>query len=127
VLIDLERLSSLGDTVADFLNTLPYEIDGDGEGLWSLVPTGRSFEFEGADLKEFVRISVLRILYVGGVPVRHSENGPLRWLEQKQHGTERDQIANAIIAEWQAAGGGDPPWEWLWFVSRRVLETQAFR
>ncbi len=51
----------------------------------------------------------------------------MRWMEQKQFGREKNEIANAIVSEWQAAGALDPPWEWLWFVTRRVLDTELFR
>jgi hypothetical protein len=121
--IDLSKTSSFGDTVEDYVATIPYEADGDGEGLWGIVPAGRSFGYEGAELQEFVRLCILSILKAGGLPVRHAQTGPLEWEEQKQYGTEGDQIAGAIIAEWQAAGGGDPPWEWLYFVTQRVLAT----
>lgn len=125
-MIDLGRKRILGDTVAEYLQFLPYEIDGDGEGLWQIVPAGRGFDFAGADLAEFVRLSVMRLLEVG-VPVRHSYTGPTRWLEQKQYGSRANEIADAIVAEWQAAGAVNPPWKWLWFVTRRALETQVFR
>jgi hypothetical protein len=32
-MIDLEHRSPLGETVAEFVETLPYEIDGDDEGF----------------------------------------------------------------------------------------------
>ena len=125
-MIDLNKRRRLGDTVAEYLETLPYEIDGDGDGVWEFVPAGRSFGFEGADLVDFVRLNVLRLLDVGCAPVRHSDAGPMRWIEQKQFGTDKNEIADAIVAEWQAAGAVNPPWEWLWFVTRRVLETEPF-
>ena len=126
-MIDLNKKRLLGDTVAEYLVTSPFAIDNDGEGLWQIVPAGRSFGFEGADLAAFVRLSALSMLEAGGVPVRFSDAGPMRWLEQKQFGTGKNEIADAVVAEWQAAGAGDPPWEWLWFVTRRVLETEHFR
>lgn len=125
-MIDLSKKGVLGDTVAEYFKFLPYEIDGDGEGLWQIVPAGRSFGFEGADLAEFVRLGVMRLLDAGCAPVRPASEGPKRWIEQTQFGSDQNEIADAIVAEWLAAGGGDPPWEWLWFVTRRVLDSQAF-
>ena len=125
-MIDFNKKGVLDDTVAEYLVTLPYAVDSDGEGLWEVVPDGRAYGFEGADLAEFVRLSVMRFLDVGCVPVRHSDAGPMRWIEQKQFGTDKNEIADAIVAEWQAAGAIDPPWEWLWFVTRRALQTQPF-
>jgi hypothetical protein len=126
-MIDLQRRSPLGDTVAEFIETLPYEIDGDGEGFWGIVPRARTWGFKGGDLTEFVRLCVLRLLEAGAVPVRHAESGPLRWQEQTQYGTTNEDVADAIIAEWLESGGGDPPWEYLWFVTRGVLETAKRR
>ena len=91
------------DTAANYIETRPYDIDGDGRGFWGIVPWGRSFGFEGDDLVEFVRLCVLRSLEAGAVPVRHSSQGePMLWKEQTQYGTTKDEIADAIIAEWLA-------------------------
>ena len=125
--IDLKKVSPMGDTVEEYAEKIPYEIDSDGEGLWSIVPTGRNFGYDGEDLKDFVRLCLLSLFKAGGIPVRHGETLGMRWIEQKQYGAEPNEIADAIIAEWQAAGGGDPPWEWLWFVTRDVLQTAKFR
>ncbi len=107
--------------------TIPDEIDSDGEGLWKIVPGGRSFGFEGCDLAEFVRLRVLRLLAVGAVPVRRAKDGDRQWVKQTQYGTARVEIADAIVAEWLETGGGNPPWDWLWFVTRGVLETSRRR
>jgi hypothetical protein len=122
-MIDLKRTRPLGDTVAEFIETLPYEIDGDGESLWHIVPAGRNFGFAGADLTEFVRLCILRLLKAGAVPVRHYNAGVLEWREQTQYESTPDAKADSIVAEWLATGGGNPPWEYLWFVTPRVLET----
>lgn len=121
--IDLERKRLLGDTVAEYLEGIPYYIDSDGESLWHIVPGGRSFGFEGGELAEFVRLCVLRLLEAGAVPVRPADEGILNWIEQTQYGSSNEEIADAIVAEWLEAGGNDPEWHWLWFVTRRVLET----
>ena len=125
-MISLTQRTKNGYTVAEYLELLPDEADGDGDGLWSVVKGGQSFDFEGADLAEFVRLCVLRYLDAGCAPVRFAEVGPMQWLEQKQFGTDKNEIADAVVAEWLAAGGGNPPWEWLWFVTRQVLETEPF-
>lgn len=123
-MIDMSFRRELGDTVAEYLETLPYEVDSDGEGLWAIVPGGRSFGFFGADLEEFVALSVGRLLDVGCRPVRHANQGKLRWIEQKQYGGTKEDIVRAVVAEWQVKlGGGDPPWEWLWFVTPKVLSN----
>lgn len=125
--ISLQKVRSLGDTVEEYAATIPYEIDGDGESLWKIVPGGRSFGYDGEDLKAFVRLCLLSLFKAGAVPVRHGEAPGMRWIEQKQYGAEPNEMADAIIAEWQAAGGGDPQWEWLWFVTRDVLRAAKLR
>lgn len=123
-MIDISRRHPGGFTLAQYLEGLPLEIDSDGEGLWAIVPKARGFGFEGGERAEFVRLCVLRLLDAGAVPVRHSPKGEhLLWMEQTQYGSTKDEIADAIVAEWLATGGGDPPWEYLWFVTREVLET----
>ena len=86
-MIDMQRERRPGETVAEYIENLPYEIDSDGEGLWKIVPGGRSFGFEDDDLAEFVRLCVNRLLEAGAVPVRHNEDGVLEWKEQTQYGT----------------------------------------
>jgi hypothetical protein len=81
-MIDLTQRSALGDTAAEFIEFLDDEIGSEGEGLWTIVPAGRSFGYNGAELQEFVHRCIMRILNAGGVPVRHSEQGSLRWVEQ---------------------------------------------
>jgi hypothetical protein len=121
--IDLERKRLLGDSVAEYLETIPYYIDSDGESLWHIVPGGRTFGLDGNELAEFVHLCVSRLLESGAVPVRPADEGPLNWVEQTQYGSSNEEIADAIVAEWLEAGGGDPEWHWLWFVTRGVLET----
>lgn len=125
-MIDKNRKRLLGDTVAGYIDTLPYELDGDGVGFWVIVPAGRSFGFEGQDLAEFVRLCIERLIDVGGIVARFADHGPRRWVEQVGYGSTKSEIAAAIVAEWQMQGGGDPDWESLWFVTPRVLKHAAF-
>lgn len=75
-MIDKNRKRLLGDTVAGYIDTLPYELDGDGVGFWVIVPAGRSFGFEGQDLAEFVRLCIERLIDVGGIVARFADHGP---------------------------------------------------
>jgi hypothetical protein len=86
-MIDLSRRRRTGLTVSEFLEGLLFEVDGDGEGLWSIVPMGRSsFAFEGAELTEFVRLSVMHLLEAGAVPALHRPlTESLEWQEQTQY------------------------------------------
>lgn len=122
-MIDLSRRSGVGDTVSEYFEGVSSELSNDGKAMFAIVPAGRSFGFVGADLREFVTQCILRLLNSGGVPVRYADSGPLLWREQTQYGKSKEEIADAIVAEWLASGGGDPPWGWLWFVNRDVLNS----
>ena len=123
-MINMNSRRQLGDSVAEYLVTLPYEINSDGEGLWAIVLAGRSFGLSGSELKEFVELSVGRLIDVGGRPVRHANQGKQRWIEQTQYGDTKEDIVREVVAEWLAdLGGRDPPWEWLWFVTPKVLQN----
>ncbi len=122
-MIDLRRRRNLGDTAEEYLEELALFLDSDGEGLWAIVPAGKSFGFGGPDLSEFVKCCVLRLLSAQGIPVRHAGSGVLLWREQTHYGNTHEEIADAIVGEWLAAGGGSPEWGWLWFVTRDVLKT----
>lgn len=123
-MIDINRRHPGGYTLAEYLQGLPLEIDSDGEGLWAIVPKARGFGFEGVEREAFVRLCVLRLLEAGAVPALHRPlTEPMEWIEQRQYGTTKDEIADAVVAEWLAKGGGDPPWNDLWFVTREVLEN----
>ena len=113
----------MGDSAEEYLQTLPSETDSDGECIWRIVPAGESLGFEGNELTEFVRLSVLRLLTSGALPVRYAEEGELEWREQTHYGTDKKAAADAIVAEWLEAGGGRQEWDYLWFVTRDVLET----
>lgn len=52
-MIDLRRRRNLGDTAEEYLEELALFLDSDGEGLWAIVPAGKSFGFGGPDLSEF--------------------------------------------------------------------------
>lgn len=122
-MINLQQRRPSGVTVAEYLEGVPSELGDDGKAMFAIVPAGRSFGFTGRDLSEFVRLCILRLLSAGGIPVKYAERGPLLWREQTQYGKTKEEIADAIVAEWLAAGGGDPPWGWLWFVNRNVLNS----
>lgn len=122
-MIDLTRVRSLGDSVAEYLETLPGETDGEGESLFRIVPAGRSFGFQGEDLAEFVSLCVRRLLESGALPVIYAKEGKLQWAEQTHYGATPQEVSNAIVSEWLRNGGGQPDWSDVWFVTRGVLES----
>ena len=101
-MIDLKRRSGMGDSAEEYLQTLPYETDSDGECIWRIVPAGESFGFEGEQLTEFVRLSVLRLLESGAIPVRYAEEGVDSLLRDKTRKPGRSPLAKVLeLPCWQ--------------------------
>jgi hypothetical protein len=91
------------------LNDLPV-------GMWRIVDRGRrGFGLEGEALTDFVRRSIYALIDAGAKPVVGAGK-PNQWKLQVQYGTNRWEIAQAVIAEWLQQGAPTPePWEGLWF------------
>ena len=91
-------------------------LDDNGSGLWDITGLGgQSYGLRGAYLVEFIRLSILALLAGGGRPVVAEEDGP-NWIETFRYGTEPQEIADAVIAEWQAEGSPiDVEWGRWWF------------
>lgn len=124
--IDLEQRDSDGETVGEYIQTLPYDIDDDGVGFWQLVPAGMFFGFEGDELSTFLRMCIVRLIEAGAVAVCHSPEGAeMYYIGQPQYGSTANEIADRVVQEWLDAGGGDPPpWEGVWFVTPQILATE---
>lgn len=92
-----------GYTIAEAIRLIPGELPIDAVGLWQIVPTGRDgFGLKGPALKDFVRRGIDALLDAGALPVRHEPGSEFEWDIQRQYGSDREQIINAIIEEWQA-------------------------
>lgn len=92
-----------GDTVSEWIALIPGDLHNDAVGLWTIVPHGRDgFGLRGSALSDFVRRGILALLDAGAVPVRHKRGSGYDWSPQKQYGTGREEIADAVIAEWLA-------------------------
>ncbi len=99
-------------TIAEFLDRLrPDWLDDCGIGFCQLVPDGYGcFGLRDNELILFLRLSILRLLQDGGLPVRSlnhgkPDDGIYRGYEIFHgYGTDPEQIADAVIAEWVAAG-----------------------
>ena len=71
------------------------------------------FGLRGEDVVEFVRRSIHAMLDAGGVIMDRTQNEdyPL-FLPTARFGTRRDEITEAVIAEWRARGGIEEPIGW---------------
>lgn len=117
-MIDNVRNTIYGYTVAESMSFISAELDQDANGLWVIVSRGASgFVLTGPALVEYVRKAIRAHLDAGAVPVRGGVGTEYEWLHQPQYGTDREEITEAIIAEWlalpdQSSSGlcGDAPW-----------------
>lgn len=101
-MIDEPRDKGSGETISEAISQYPQELDRDAVGIWQIVPGGRmDFGLSGDALADYVRRTIYALLDAGAVPVRHVPGNGFRWSRQKQYGLTREEIAEAIIAEWE--------------------------
>jgi len=105
-----------GHTLAEHIETVSDELPVDAVGLWQIVPAGRQgFDLRGDDLTEFVRLCILALLEHGAKPVVGGGGTEYDWLFQPQYGESNEDIVNAVLNEWLAAGAEDCDPGGLWF------------
>jgi hypothetical protein len=96
------RHPETGDTLAEVISKFPNELDQDAVGVWQINEIGRrDFKLSGDAMADFLRRSVLALLDRGAVPVKHIAGSGYEWVLQKQYGNVRDEIADAIVREWE--------------------------
>lgn len=69
-------------------------------GLWHVVPRVTE-QADGVVNRTKLREIILAMLGAGAVPVRHSPDSGYEWIYQPQYGTDRVEIADAILREWE--------------------------
>jgi hypothetical protein len=101
-MIDEPRDKGTGETPSEAISQYPGELDLDAVGIWQIVPDGRvTFGLSGDALADYVRRAIYALLDAGAVPVRHVPGSGFHWTRQTQYGSTREEIAEAIIAEWK--------------------------
>lgn len=105
-----------GQTIAEYIQTIPGELPIDAVGLWQIIPAGRErFSLETEDLTEFVYRCVLALLQRGAKPVVGGHGTKYDWILQTQYGKENEEIAHAVVAEWVTSGRNDCDPGGIWF------------
>ena len=109
--MNMERRGKVYDrTIAQWISSVPAELDRDAVNLCQIVSAGRiEYELDDEDLAEFTRLSLATLLDSGAMPVMGSDN----WAGQPQYGRTKSEIIDGIIAEWQASNGDEA---YLWTV-----------
>ena len=92
-----------GTPMSEWIELVPGELTQDAVGIFQIVPAGRDgYGLTGSDLSEFVRRCIHGLLDAGAVPVRGGKGTGYGWILQKQYGTSKSEITEALIAEWLA-------------------------
>ena len=100
-----------------FAESVAAELAIDAVGMWQVVPYARK-DFSGDEklVEQAIRRCLLHMFGVGAMPVVAAHGGIHHWAVKDTYGKTNEQMANAIIAEWQAGGSLDPkPYDSLWF------------
>lgn len=96
------RHKDTGKTMSEVIARIPSELPRDAVGIWHIVPIGETaFHLSGEQLSDFVRRAIYALLDAGAVPVRYQPGSEYEWVHQKQYGTTRDEVAEAIVREWE--------------------------
>jgi hypothetical protein len=99
--------------IAESIPRAPY--DEDPVGMWVIVDEGRRlFGLEGDALASFIRKYIYALMDAGYKPVIGVGNN--QWQLQVQYGSNKKEVAEAVIMEWLREGAKTPePWTGLWF------------
>ena len=105
-----------GEPMSEAIATLPSSLKDLPIGMWEIVDYGRkSFGLEGPSLANFIRRSIHALMDAGAKPVAGG-NRPNKWRLQVQYGSNKYEVAEAVIQEWLRQGAPTPaPWTGLWF------------
>ena len=96
-----ELVNAEGILLSDYIRSIPDELPQDGVGLYQIVAGGADdYNLGGLELVDFVRRGILALLDAGAIPVRFGGGTGFDWVAQHQYGTNKQEIAEAVIAEW---------------------------
>ena len=105
-----------GGSVSEWIALAPGELNDLPVGMWKIVDHGRDgFGLEGPALADFIRRSIYALMDAGAKPVAGG-NKPNTWELQVQYGSNKYEVAEAVIQEWLREGAPDyEPWKGVWF------------
>jgi hypothetical protein len=105
-----------GTLMSDEIKLIPNSLNDLPVGMWELVDAGRkSFSLEGEALADYLRRCIYELMDAGAKPVVGG-NKPNKWELQVQYGSNKFEVAEAVIREWLRQGAPTPePWTGVWF------------
>jgi hypothetical protein len=112
-----------GQTVDEWISTLPGELPVDAVGLWQIVSFGREgFGLSGDELVNFVRRGIEELFAKGAKPVLGAMDGVHVWTTV-DYGSTSESMSRAIIAEWRNLGR-DPDEGDVWFALPHIFNAK---
>lgn len=108
-----------GETIKEYMDGLPEDLQIDAIGLWHVVVFGREgFGLSGDNLVSFVRRAIVALLAAGAKPVVGATDGVHCWT-LADYGDTVDEICDAMITEW-VRSRRDPGVGDVWFALPRI-------
>ena len=106
----------LGGSMSERIAYTPYTLNDLPVGMWEIVYHGRhGFGLEGDALAAYICSSIYALMDAGAKPVAGGDK-PNQWELQTHYGSEKLEVAEAVIHNWQRRGKRTPePWTGLWF------------
>lgn len=110
------RHTAYGSPMSEWIALTPGSLNDVPVGMWDIVYNGRDgYGLEGEPLKDFIRRSIHALMDAGAKPVIASDK-PSKWVLQVQYGSNKHEVAEAVIQEWLRQGAPTPEiWTGLWF------------
>lgn len=111
-----------GQTIDEWISTLPGELSVDAVGLWQIVSFAREgFGLSGGELEDLVRRGIQELIAKGAKPVVGAMDGVHVWTAV-DYGNNAASMSETIIAEWRNSGrepdGGD-----IWFALPHIFNA----
>jgi len=102
--------------IEDYMSGLAWELDNDeGVGMWTIVPMAGYFGLCGGARVDFMRRAIHILLAHGAIAVEPGGDGKRGWKPVFTLGETPHGVVESVIADWLESGGGDPPWDSVWF------------
>jgi hypothetical protein len=107
---------AFGTSMSEFITYVPGTLNDLPVGMWEIVRDGRwGFGLEGPALTDFIRRCIYSLMDAGAKPVAGAGK-PDAWVLQVQYGSNKHEVAEAVIQEWLRQGAPDyEPWKGVWF------------
>ena len=103
-----EPTDALGVPMSEWIADLPTTLNDIPVGMWELVPNGRLiFGLEGPALANFLRRCIHTLMDAGTKPVIKRGRADT-WELQTKYGSNKHEVAEAVIQEWLRQGAPTP-------------------